>query len=100
MSDVCEVLSPWAEVDQITPEGLSPRLVDLSGKRIGLFANDKIAAAPILAVVEQELKKRHGDQIFSRFGRRINAEVAETEDRARFEKWIKEVDAVILAVGD
>jgi len=26
--------------------------------------------------------------------------VAETPDRSRYEEWVKEVDAVVLAVGD
>lgn len=95
-----EVLSPWAEVDPVPFEGISPRLADLGGRRIGLFHNGKVAAAPILDAVEAELRDRFEGISFARFGRSANLEVAETPDRARYEDWVEEVDAVVLAVGD
>ena len=95
-----EVLSPWAEVDPIPLDGISPRLADLRGRRIGLFHNGKVAAAPILDAVEAELRTRVEDVSFARFGRRENLEVAETPARQRYEEWVKGVDAVVLAVGD
>jgi hypothetical protein len=97
---VYEVLSPWAEVDPVPLEGISPRLPELSGRRIGLFHNGKVAAAPILDAVETELRARFDGVSFARFGRSDNLEVAETPDRARYEQWVAEVDAVVLAVGD
>ncbi|MBI4317812.1 MAG: hypothetical protein HY675_04925 [Chloroflexi bacterium] len=100
MSGQFEVLSPWAEVGPISLAGISPRLADLTGKKIGLFANGKRAAAPMLAAVEQELKQRFDNLTFTRFVRTANLEVAETGDRARFEQWIRDVDAIVLAVGD
>jgi hypothetical protein len=100
MGGVYEVLSPWAEVDPVPLEGISPRLADLSGRRIGLFHNGKVAAAPMLDAVEAELRGRFDGVSFARFGRRDNLEVAETPDRARYEQWVQEVDAVVLAVGD
>ena len=95
-----EVMSPWAEVDPVPLEGINPRLADLQGRRIGLFHNGKVAAAPILDAVETELRARFDGLSFARFGRTANLEVAETSDRARYEEWVKEVDAVIHAVGD
>ncbi|HKF76140.1 MAG TPA: hypothetical protein VKF59_08350 [Candidatus Dormibacteraeota bacterium] len=95
-----EVLSPWAEVDPVPLEGISPRLPDLRGRRIGLFHNGKVAAAPILDAVQAELSGRFDGLTFARFGRSANLEVAETPDRSRYEEWVKEVDAVVLAVGD
>ena len=95
-----EVLSPWAEVDPVPLEGISPRLPDLRGRRIGLFHNGKVAAAPILDAVQAELSGRFDGLTFARFGRGANLEVAETPDRSRYEEWVKEVDAVVLAVGD
>ncbi|MBN2320294.1 MAG: hypothetical protein JXR49_14515 [Acidobacteria bacterium] len=56
-----EVLSPWAEVDPITPRGISPRLNALAGRRIGLFANFKRASRPIVAEVENRLKAIYPD---------------------------------------
>jgi hypothetical protein len=100
MSGVYEVLSPWAEVDPVPLKGISPRLADLRGKRIGLCHNDKIAAQPILDVVEAELHRRFDGLSVQRFGRQVSNEIAATPDRARYEQWVREVDAVILAVGD
>lgn len=96
-----DVMSPWAEVDPVPLEGINPRLPELRGRRIGLFHNGKVAGKPINDAVEAELRSRFGDEIsIERFGRTANLEVAETSDRARYEEWVKEVDAVIHAVGD
>jgi hypothetical protein len=95
-----EVLSPWAEVDPVPREGINPRLPELRGRRIGLFHNGKVAAAPILDAVEAGLRERVEGVSFARFGRQENLEVAETPARQRYEEWVKGVDAVVLAVGD
>jgi len=95
-----EVMSPWAEVDPVPLEGINPRLADLNGMRVGLFQNGKVAAGPIMDAVEAELHARFDGIRTPRFGRTANLEVAETTDRARYEQWVREVDAVIHAVGD
>jgi hypothetical protein len=95
-----EVMSPWAEVDPVPLEGINPRLADLNGRRIGLFHNGKVAARPMNDAVEAELRARFDGITIARFGRTANLEVAETPDRERYEEWVKEVDAVIHAVGD
>jgi hypothetical protein len=95
-----EVLNPWAEVDPVVPEGLSPRLSNLSGKRIGLFYTSKITSPVIHDIVERKLNERFEGINFSRFCRLPNCEVADTEDKQEYERWISEQDAVIYAVGD
>lgn len=96
-----EVLSPWADVDPLPPRGLQPRLKDLSGKKIGLFANFKRASRPMLAVVEKRLKERYPNIETSLFDSRGNNVLeTETENKERFEAWAKGVDAVVGAVGD
>ena len=100
MGGTYEVLNPWAEVDPVPLEGINQRLPDLRGRRIGLFHNGKVAAAPMLDAVETELRGRFEGITFARFGRRENLEVAETPARERYEEWLREVDAVVLAVGD
>ncbi len=100
MPGTYQVLSPWAEVDPVPLEGINARLPDLQGRRIGLFHNGKVAAAPILDAVESELRGRFDGLSFARFGRTANLEVAETSDRQRYQEWAREVDAVVLAVGD
>ena len=100
MSNQFEVLSPWAEVDPVPPRPISPRLIDLNGKIIGLYANSKIAALPVLGVIEEQLKEKFSGMQFTRFERIPNLSVDETDAWARFQEWIKGVDAVILAHGD
>ncbi|MBN1849888.1 MAG: hypothetical protein JW932_15040 [Deltaproteobacteria bacterium] len=95
-----EVMSPWAEADPIPLKGITSRLTVLENKTIGLFHNSKRAARPILSVVETKLKERYPSMNFSSFLLMPNAGVDETEDRERFDEWVKEVDAVILAYGD
>ena len=92
-----QVLSPWAEVDPIALKGIAPRLSDLSNKRIGLFSNFKIAAGPIMDTVETLLNQKFPSLQFSRFNFVHNLWVGETEDKERFEDWLKGVDAVVAA---
>lgn len=100
MNGPFEVLNPWAEADPIPLTGISPRLNDLNGKRIGLFLNYKIASVPIQAAVEKQLKERLSGLTISRYERVGNADTAGPEENARFEKWAREQDAIIFAVGD
>jgi len=48
-----EVLSPWADVDPIPLRGISPRIDNLAGKKIGLFVNPKRAAMPIAQSIDR-----------------------------------------------
>lgn len=102
MNSQYEVLSPWAEIDPIPLQGISPRLTDLNGKHIGLLANGKRASHPIQAVVARQLKARYPDIRLSNFEPDTGAEADEVERREKssLENWAKGVDAVILAVGD
>jgi hypothetical protein len=93
-----EVLSPWAEVDPVTPRGISPRVDTLAGKKIGLFLNIKRAARPIQAYVEKKLKERFPDIQTSYFDPTTQKYLEENQDK--FAAWAKEMDAVITAVGD
>jgi predicted transcriptional regulator YheO len=65
-----EVLSPWAAADPKPLKGLSPRLADLAGKKIGLLCNNKRAAPLILDVTERLLKKKYPTAKISRFNSR------------------------------
>jgi hypothetical protein len=96
-----EVLSPWAEIDPIPQHGILPRPSDITGKRIGLYDNGKRAAATILATIEGELKARFAGLTFSYY-RRTNGymEIAQTDEKGKYESWLKEQDAVVFAVGD
>jgi hypothetical protein len=97
-----EVLHPWAEVDPMPLRGISPRVTgSLAGKKIGLFANFKRAAKPMLEVVSKRLKERYpGIETILFDSRGNNVIETETENKERFEAWAKGVDAVVAAVGD
>jgi len=95
-----EVLNPWAEADPVPVKGIADRITDLAGKKIGLFRNSKRAASLALDEVEKKFKERYPTLEFSPFALMPNAGILETEDKDRFEEWIKEVDGVVFAFGD
>ncbi|MFC2021379.1 hypothetical protein ACFLU1_06345 [Chloroflexota bacterium] len=98
MTSQYEVLSPWADVDPLSPKGISPRINDLAGKKIGMFVNPKRAGRPILETAGRKLKERYPTVEFVEF---VPKEHQVTiEEKPEFEKWVKGVDAVIGAVGD
>ncbi|HVN97345.1 MAG TPA: hypothetical protein VMT62_13030 [Syntrophorhabdaceae bacterium] len=96
-----EVLSPWAEAGPVPVKGITPRLKDLAGKHVGLFANTKRAANLILSAVEGRIKQNFPTVTTSWYASsEPNVPEKESKNGARFETWVKGVDAVILAVGD
>lgn len=96
-----EVLSPWADVDPRPLQGISPRLDNLSGKKIGLFANYKRAAMPIARSFQEKLKAKYPDSEFSIYhSTQWNVNEIETNNREKFKNWLQGKDAVILMVGD
>jgi hypothetical protein len=89
-----EVLSPWAEAKPVPPKGLTaPRLDSLEGKNIGLYHNNKRAAQPILTILEKKLKARFPTT-------RITWYNTHQTNVPEFDEWLKNVDAVVAAVGD
>jgi len=96
-----EVLSPWAEADPVPLSGISPRLEDMAGKKIGLFCNSKRAARLMLTSIESKLKERFPSLSTGWYDATIpNVPEIESANRETFIKWVNGVDAVILAVGD
>ena len=99
-----EVLSPWAEADPIPLRGINPRLKDLEGRKIGLYANWKQPARPILTLVEKKLKEKFPTVETSWFFFRLQPgkELTDLEDKDKeeFDQWVKGVDAVVAAVAD
>lgn len=97
-----EVMSPWAEADTVPMKGLTaPRVTDLNGKKIGMFCNIKQASHRIAPVVERRLKEKYPDATFSYYeGQAFSVSEMEPQNLDKFNKWIDEVDTVILAVGD
>jgi hypothetical protein len=105
MDSQVEVLSPWADVDPMPSRGISPRVTEFKGKNIGLFTNNKRAAPLIMNVVEKELKKIMPDTNYIWYepvqkSRYSDLQMENPVNRMGFQKWVREVDAVVLAVGD
>lgn len=99
--DVLQVLSPWSEIDPIPLQSPAPRLDSLSGKKIGLFANHKRAARPMLETVRNWLRDNIPDAEPDLYvGTETNVPEMWTSGKEKFEQWIDSVDGVILAVGD
>jgi hypothetical protein len=100
-TDVYDVLGPWAEADPIALHGLSPRLNDLSGKKIGLLCNNKRAAPLIVAATEKLLKQKYpGSQVSVFTAKTFSVSSLEKDREAEFNDWVEGVDAVIASVGD
>ena len=96
-----EVLSPWGEADPKPLKGISPRLDNLSAKKIGLFANYKRSALPIAGSLQKRLRSMYPDsQVSIYHSDQWNVNEIETKNRETFEKWVEGNDAVILMVGD
>ena len=96
-----EVLSPWADVDPIPLRGISPRIDNLAGKKIGLFVNPKRAAMPIAQSLDRRLKAMYPDvqtAIYHSVGANVNE--VETKNKEKFTAWAKGLDAAIAVVGD
>ncbi len=101
MDSQYEVLSPWADVAPVPLRGISPRLKDLNGKKIGLFRNFKPMAKPISAVLEKKLKEKFpACEIILYDSPDPNVLETETERKEKFAAWAKEIDAAVLLVGD
>jgi len=97
-----EVLSPWAESDSIPQRGISPRLENLAGKKIGLFINTKRAAKPMAAAIAKRLKEKFPTSETSLFASPLSTVILREskKEEAQFTAWLKSVNAVVLLVGD
>src|SRR5450830_1206042 len=98
MESQYEVLNPWAEADLRPLSGISVRVNDLSGKRIGLFINYKRAAPLILEAVRKKLGAKFPTASFSEFRFGQNFDISQTPEMKKLEAWLKEVDTVVAAV--
>jgi hypothetical protein len=103
MNGQYEVLNPWAEVDPIHFRGLNAsRLNNLEGKKIGLFASSKPISKRIMIEVEAKLKEKFPTAETSWYVGEGSWAVlqTDTDNREKYKDWVKEVDAIIAAVGD
>lgn len=89
-----EVLNPRGEIVLDDLHGISPRLPDLAGKTIGLYANGKSGINEFLNIIESQFKQKHPTVTIKRYagafdvGDKLAGQIA------------KEVNAVVYGVGD
>jgi hypothetical protein len=110
-----EVLSPLAEVNVVPPRGLLPRVSDLNGKTVGLFAFWKWYTPAQMRVVGEVLKERLPNTKFSYFKQpggqdtkiadkpypAMNREILESKEYTeQLKEWLKTVDTVVTGHGD
>lgn len=102
MKSTFEVLSPWAEADPVPLKGITPRLTEIPGKKIGLYATTKKAPRPVLTVVEKKLKEAFPSVETSWYISTLPYAFMQVEgpDKEKFKNWLSEVDTVITAIGD
>jgi len=96
MDGLYEVLSPGAERDPVPLKGINPRVTNLNKVTIGFIQNGKKAAVPILNAVEKQMK--------TRFPGIRSKGICPSMDpigiTPALEEWLREVDTVVLAIGD
>lgn len=96
------VLSPWAHIDNTDGTELKPRIDDLNGKTIGLFAHFKQHSPMLLDVIREELQNRYPEACFTTLQYpRDTIEIQNDPDfDVELKRWLGGVDAVISALGD
>lgn len=62
-----EVLNPRGEIEPSKNRGISPRVSDLAGKRIGLYDNGKDGFSDFLDVTESLLKEKYPTATIKRY---------------------------------
>ncbi len=92
-----EVLNPRGEIPPAQAIGLTPRLKDLNGRKIGLIDNGKAGAGYFLDAVQEELKKSLPGVTIVRFKKPGSTTAASPKF---YPEVAKKIDAFIYATGD
>jgi hypothetical protein len=92
--EVLRVLNPRGERDPIPARGISPRVPELEGKRIGLYWNGKPDGDYFWDTIEGLLKKRYPTATILRYNG--PGDLGDTFAT----KMVKEVDTFLYGVGD
>lgn len=97
-----EVLCPWADVDPLPVNGNQPRVTDLNGKTIGLYAYFKSWGPVIAKEVERQLKDKFPTAKFSHYQYPFHVKevMSDPDYKDSFEKWVKGIDIAVSAFGD
>lgn len=95
------MFDPIADSEEVKPKTISPRVEDLSNKRIGLFDNGKRTAKPTLQVVEERLKDNYNDVTVNYYSVEHMNVLKNEDELAQIREWAnEETDVCIGAIGD
>ena len=97
-----KALSPWAHISETEFRGICPRLTDLNGKTVGLYAHFKWSAPLFNHEIEKVIRTRYPKAKFSYFQyTRDTAELEnDPENQSAFTQWLQGVDTVIGSYAD
>ncbi len=93
-----EVMNPMGVIQPPATLGISPRIVDLAGKRIALMHNNKPGASNLLNALEKLLSQRYPTASFVR-GYETDP-VMPPKDPDMYKKAAAKCDTFIFAMGD
>ncbi len=79
---------------------LSARIDGLEGKHVGLYDNAKLAAEPILNVLEEKLEEKYSDITISTYSMEHLNWAKDPDKLAEVGEWARDLDCVIGAIGD
>ena len=102
MSQTYTVLSPWAKSDYLVKYPITPRLSDLAGKTIGLYASFKEYHPFFMQELERQLAAVLPETKFSHYTYIVDTkEIRDDETNYPiFQEWLSGVDAVIGVGAD
>ena len=96
------VLSPWAKSDYLVKYPINPRLPDLKGKTIGLYASFKEYHPFFMQELERQMAVVLPETMFAHFTYIVDACEIRNDSRyyPEFQKWLDTVDAVVGVGAD
>lgn len=102
MSQTYTVLSPWAKSDYLVKYPINPRLGDLKGKTIGLYASFKEYHPFFMRELERQLAEVLPETKFSHYTYIVDTKEIrdDPENYPVFEAWLDGVDAVVGVGAD
>ena len=89
-----ELMNPRGEIEKPPVYDPSPRVSDLSGKKIGLYSNGKHGVDHLYTVIENLLQERYPGLATKRLVGPFEIKDTETDG------FVSDIDAFIYAVGD
>lgn len=102
MSAVYTVLSPWASSDHREKLPINPRLPDLAGKIIGLYASFKEYHPFFMQEVERQLSELYPTAKFSHYTYIVDTQEIDQDPEhfPAFKQWLDGVDCVVGVGAD